>query len=395
LQPHQAAFRFVSATSHAENLRDGIADLVGAGEELNAPPSLAVLFFSPHWLPLLDALVSELRSALRPGTLLGVTAESVIGADEEIEDRPGLAFLAGVLPGVTLQPFAISADEWQGLLSDEERLQQRAGAGETHRGHLVLADPFTTPVEELLRGLDGTLKAPCFGGMASGAQRAGGNRLIFDDQLRSDGAIGVGFGGPLRIDTVVSQGCRPVGDPWVVTRANGPWILELGRRSALEVTQSIIAGLSPDEMSLIQSAGLFVGVAINEYRPRFSRGDFLVRGLMGASRETGGLAVGDHVRAGQTIQFHVRDASTAHEDLLELLQPQTLLGPPAAGLLFSCNGRGQRMFPAPHHDVQALHSVFPDLPAAGFFAMGELGPIGGKTFIHGHTASIALLRAED
>jgi small ligand-binding sensory domain FIST len=142
----------------------------------------------------------------------------------------------------------------------------------------------------------------------------------------------------------------------------------------------------------VQSAGLFVGVVINEYQERFGRGDFLVRGLMGVHQETGGLVIGDVVRPGQSVQFHVRDADTATEDLTELLQPHRDRPAPAGGLLFSCNGRGSRMFPEAHHDIRTTQGILPKLPLAGFFAMGELGPVGGKTFIHGHTASIALFR---
>jgi small ligand-binding sensory domain FIST len=193
------------------------------------------------------------------------------------------------------------------------------------------------------------------------------------------------------IETVVSQGCRPVGRPVVVTRAEGQFIVELGKRPALEVAEEMLQALAPEEKALLQG-GLFVGVVINEYQTGFDRGDFLVRGLMGVDRARGALAVGDMVRAGQTVQFHVRDADTAHEDLIELLKPQGAASPPAGGLVFSCNGRGTRMFAEPHHDARTAAEALPGVPVAGFFAMGELGPVGGRSFIHGHTASLALFR---
>jgi len=230
--------------------------------------------------------------------------------------------------------------------------------------------------------------------MASGAQRPGGNLLIIDGVTHRGGAMGAGIGGDLRIDTVVSQGCRPVGDPVVITRVQGNAILELGRRPALEVAQAMLSRLPAEEQDLLRH-GLFLGVVINEYQDSFKRGDFLVRGIMGGDPKSGAVLVGDFVRSGQTVQFHVRDAATAHEDLVELLGPQAGAGTPAGALLFSCNGRGTRMFPEPDHDVRTTRSILGDVPVAGFFAMGELGPVGGKSFIHGHTASLALFRPGD
>jgi small ligand-binding sensory domain FIST len=229
--------------------------------------------------------------------------------------------------------------------------------------------------------------------MASAAHVPGGNRLFLDGAELEDGAVGVGLGGSLRVDTVVSQGCRPVGQPMVVTRVDDGAIAQLGRRQAYEVAHEMLTALPEDEQALIRK-GLFLGVVINEYRTEFTRGDFLVRGVLGVKPETGALAVGAAVRPGQTVQFHVRDAATAHEDLSDLLRPQGELGDAAGALLFSCNGRGVRMFDQPHHDASALNDALSGAPVAGFFAMGELGPIGGKSFIHGHTASVAVFRPE-
>lgn len=374
------------AADRAEMARELLADASGA-----APCDLAILFFTAGVTPHAEELAAVLRERLQPRVFLGVSCESVVGAEVEVERRPGAALWTAHLPGVTLQPWRIAAQEWRAVLADDERVQQRIGTGEEHRGQLVLADPFTTPVDALLERLDANLKAPTFGGMASGAQSPGGNLLLLNDEAFTDGAIGVGFGGDLEIRTVVSQGCRPLAEPMVVTRAEGPLILELGRRPALEVAEEMLQRLPDEEKELLQN-GLFVGVVINEYQSNFQRGDFLVRGLMGVDRAQGALAIGDEVRAGQTVQFHVRDADTAHEDLVELLRPLQDESPAAGALLFSCNGRGTRMFREPHHDVRTTRELLPHLPVAGFFAMGELGPVGGRSFIHGHTASLALFR---
>lgn len=365
-----------------------------ASAALGGAADLALLFVSAHYTEAAGEIAAAVRAGLSPGVLVGCTCEAVIGGDREIEGEPGATLLAARLPGVTVRPFHLGREEWEALLADGERLQQRVGTGEAHRAQIVLGDPFTTPVDELLLSLDSVFSGcPTVGGMASAGHGPGQNRLLLDGEVFTRGAVGIGLGGNLKVETVVSQGCRPIGRPLVVTRAEDNVLYELGRRPALATVEEMIGELSPEERELL-SNGLFVGIVIDEYKETFGRGDYLVRGLMGADRESGAIAVGDVVRAGQSIQFHVRDAATADEDLRLLLDPHRggADAAPAGGLIFSCNGRGQHLFPTPHHDVRAVLDAVPATPLAGFFAAGELGPIGGRCFIHGHTASIALFR---
>jgi small ligand-binding sensory domain FIST len=385
-------FAAAVSTAGAEAAGQELAEQAGAA--LGSGVDLALLFVGGRLAAEAERVATAVRAALAPGALVGCTCEGVIGGDREIEGEAGGAtLLAARLPGVTLRPFHVGYEEWQGLLDEEERLQQRVGTGEEHRAQVLLGDPFTTPVDTLLPALDRVFPGcPTVGGMASAGHRPGTNRMLLDDQVFPHGAVGVGLGGALRVETVVSQGCRPIGRPLVVTRAEENILFELGRRPALPVLEELIAELSPEDRELLQN-GLFVGIVIDEYKQSFDRGDFLVRGLVGADRESEALAVGDVVLPGQSIQFQVRDAATAGEDLRLLLDPHRLAGSsPAGGLIFSCNGRGRRMFPELHHDVRAVLDALPGTPLAGFFAAGELGPIGGRCFIHGHTASIALFR---
>ena len=196
--------------------------------------------------------------------------------------------------------------------------------------------------------------------------------------------------GEIAVDTVVSQGCRPIGRSMVITRSHDNIIEQLGGKPAMQVLRQLVAELPEDEQGQLQN-GLFVGRAISEFRERFGRGDFLIRNLTGVDEDAGSIALADYVRTGQTVQFHVRDAATADEDLRLLLEAQSQ-STPAGGLLFSCNGRGTRMFEKPCHDIGAARGAMPATPVAGFFAAGELGPVGGRNFIHGHTASFALFR---
>ena len=232
---------------------------------------------------------------------------------------------------------------------------------------------------------------PVVGGMASAGYGPGENALIRNDQVFKQGMVGVSLSGPaLEVQTVVSQGCRPFGKTYVITKAHDNIIESLGGRPALSALRDAVMDLAEPDRQLL-SKGLFVGRAISEYKEKFGRGDFLVRSVMNVDNETGAVTIGDHVRIGQTIQFQVRDAATATEDLALLLSPHGV--PKAAGgLLFSCNGRGTRLFDASSHDIHAANAALPQTPVAGFFAAGELGPVGQRNFMHGHTASFALFR---
>jgi small ligand-binding sensory domain FIST len=209
--------------------------------------------------------------------------------------------------------------------------------------------------------------------------------LIFGEEVVDVGAVGALLRGDVAMRSVVSQGCRPVGAPLVVTKAQENVILELGGRSPLEQLRDLYQQLPARDQELFQH-GPHIGLVLNECQETFQRGDFLVRNLYGIDRSSGALAITDRVRVGQTVQFHVRDADTADEDLRLLLR-QNRSSAPAGALLFTCNGRGTRLFPAPHHDASALAAEVGPVPLAGFFAAGELGPVGGQNFIHGFTAS--------
>jgi small ligand-binding sensory domain FIST len=227
--------------------------------------------------------------------------------------------------------------------------------------------------------------------MASGGAGPGDGPLVLDGAVVAGGAAGVLLRGPVGIRSIVSQGCRPVGRPMVITKGRENVIAELGGRTPLAQLQELWQSLAPAEQALMQR-GVHVGRVINEYQGEFQRGDFLVRNVLGLDRDSGALAITEHVRVGQTVQFHVRDAETADEDLHALLQLDLSAHerPPAGALVFSCNGRGTRLFKQPHHDARAVRSEAGAVPLAGFFAAGELGPVGGQNFIHGFTASVVL-----
>jgi len=382
--------RFHSCISEAESTDAAVDEVIDRAREANVTADVVFVFLTAHHVEQADAVVEKLWLELDPQAAVGCSAEGVIGGEREIERTPGIAILIGHAPGVRVHPFHLAADEdWS------ESILERMGHGPETRAFIGFGDPFTTPLNQLLQVLDDHAPAaPLIGGMASSGQRPGDNVLVRNDQLLREGFVGVSLAGAIEVDTVVSQGARPIGKPMVVTKAQKNVIEQLGGRPALVVLRELIDSMPPAQKQLL-SRGLLIGRAMSEYKESFARGDFVIRNLMGVDKESGAIAVTDLVKVGQTMQFHARDAATADEDLMALLDLHRQKPPgnqPAGGLLFSCNGRGMRLFDTPSHDIAAANSALPNTPMAGFFAAGEIGPVGSKNFVHGHTASFALFR---
>ncbi len=327
-----------------------------------------------------------MRAELEPTHLLGCVAEGVVGRGVELEEGPGVAIWAGAFPGGEVETFHAVARE----LDDRMAV---AGFPALEDPSLValVVDPYTFPAAPFLGELNRERPGlPLVGGLAAGGRRPGAQALIVDDEIHAEGAIGAILTG-VAVRTVVSQGCAPIGSEAVITSAEGNVIHELAGQPALERLRSEIAKLSEGERHLA-AQGLLVGLVIDENQAEYGRGDYLMRGLLGADEETGALAVGESVRVGQTLRFHVRDAASADEDLRAGLDEALgTTGDRAAGaLLFTCNGRGTSMFPAPHHDAGAVGRALGHDALAGFFCGGEIGPVGGRAFLHGFTATLAL-----
>jgi small ligand-binding sensory domain FIST len=372
-----------AATEVAYELHDG----------LGGTCDLAVIFASFHHASAVPEAVETIRQTLDPSTTLAVTTEAVLGHDRELERIAGMSAIAMHLPDVTLTPW-MSTPEDAIRLGDPPAIAQRINVSDDLRMTLLLGEPFTTPITRLLPALTdcgGDQPVPVVGGMASGASQPGHNVLVLDDRVYKAGAIGVTIAGRVEVDFVLSQGCRPIGTPMVITGAKSNVIVELGGRPALDVLKEVTTTLEDEEKQLL-AKGLLIGNLIDEQKRPFGRGDFLVRSLLGVDRQQGGLLVGDVPRLGQTVQFHARDAVTAEEDLQLLLDAQVLKPPPFGALLFTCNGRGERLFGTPNHDIDIINERIGPVPIAGFFAAGEIGPVGDRSFLHGHTASLALLR---
>jgi small ligand-binding sensory domain FIST len=361
--------------------------------QLNGSPDLAMLFFSAHHEDAASTLAQIAHKRLSPRCLLGCVGEAIIGNGEEMEGTPAISLWLGRWSKpVELTAFHLVLEETPdgySLLGWPDAL---VTADVKKAAAIVLGDPSTFPVDGFLHQVnENHAGLRVMGGMASGFHGAGGARLLMNEQVLEKGAAGVLLQGDIGIRCIVSQGCRPIGRHMVVTRAEENIIGELGGKAPLAQLQELWQQLDANDQRLFQS-GLHVGRVINEYQGEFQRGDFLVRNVLGLDRDSGALAITDLVRVGQTVQFHVRDAQTADEDLHALLQLDLSAHEqrPAGALLFSCNGRGTRLFEKPHHDAGVIRAEAGPIPLAGFFAQGELGPVGGQNFIHGFTASVAM-----
>jgi small ligand-binding sensory domain FIST len=300
-----------------------------------------------------------------------------------VEDGPALSLWAGSFGSV--RPFRLATVRLGAESSGIVGFPSPDSLPPDARAVLVLADPFSFPVDAFLEGLTEQtgVDLPVVGGLASAGRNPGGNRLLFDGEVATDGAVGAVLGG-VGVRPVVSQGCRPIGTPMVVTRGADSRIEELAGRPALERVQEVLGRLDADELGMARQ-GLHVGRVVDEHKDEYERGDFLVRNVVGVDQRGGALVVGDDVQVGTTVQLHVRDAGSADEDLVALLGGASADG----ALLFTCNGRGTALFGDDDHDATVVTEAL-GAPLAGMSCAGELGPVGGRSFLHGFTASVVL-----
>ena len=387
---------FAAAVSEKTSLSAAIqeAGQIVAGE-LGRTPDLTLAFVSQHHAQQFPQLAGLVRDLLGGGILLGCTGETVIGGAREYENGPAFSLWSCVLPGADLLPFQLEfAETPDGVMCGGLPDDLGARANET-RAVLFLGEPYSSVPQSMLDLVADELpQIPVIGGMASGGN-PGENRLFMSDREIDQGAIGVVIRGGPQVRTVVSQGCRPIGSPFVVTKAERNVVYELGGVPPMQRLQEIYQFLPPRDQKLVEG-GVHIGIALNEYQETFLRGDFLILNVVGVDKKSGALKSGGSIRVGQTVQFQIRDGETADEDLRKLLERYSSEHPqlPAGGLLFSCNGRGTRMFSSPHHDAELIQQHLGPLPLAGIFAQGELGPVAGKNHIHGFTASVALFEED-
>jgi small ligand-binding sensory domain FIST len=352
-----------------------------------AEPDLAVVFASGAHLLAPEVSLETVLESLRPGELVGCGASGIVGEGREIEEGTAISVWAADLGDGAATAFHAETQELEGAIA-VLGMPELEGAG----GAILLPDPVSFPLDGLLAELTAHAPGvPILGGVASAGAEDGETALFMGDGVHQDGAVGVRLDG-VELLPLVSQGARPIGPELTITAAEGQIIQELAGRNALLKLREVVDGLDPVDQSVL-GQGLLLGIVVEPGKPEYVQGDFLVRNLLGADPDTGAIAVGTVVHAGQVVRLHVRDAASATRDLREALGlRRTALGgaPPAGALIFTCTGRGRGVFGVPDHDAALLADGLAGAPFAGFFAAGEIGPVDGANFLHTFTATVAL-----
>lgn len=361
----------------------------------DAPATLAMLFASSEYEPEYERLVATAYERLGGALLIGCSGEGVIGPRQESERRPALSLLVQSLPDADFHAARISFEQFESVGADT-LVDMTGVAPGSARGWLFLADPYSMNAEALIERFHAVYpSATLLGGMASStAQRT---HIFLNDRVYEQGAVALAITRPYALRAVVSQGASPLGRPWTITEADANIVQSIGGRPAYDVLVETVQALEP---AVAERAvrGLLIGLAMDEYREEFGRGDFLIRNLVGYDPDSKAIAINAQARVGQTLQFQFRDAEGADEELRTLLagaQAEAGESRPVAAVLCSCNGRGTRMFGVPDHDAAALDDAFAGLPVGGLFCAGEIGPVGPQTFVHGFTASIGFITREE
>jgi len=376
---------FASAQSEHPIAALATGEVVGAVlEAFGERPDLVFISVTRPHAGALDDIIATVDAVLHPLAMIGCAAESVVGTGREVEETPSISLWAGrvgpLLP-VTLRAVRSADDSWtfEGW-PDDVSFDPTA--------LILVADPFTFPADQFLAWMEDSHPGlRVVGGNASAALGPGGSRLVVGDRTLHEGAVGVLIGSGVEIETVTSQGCRPYGRPLTVTKSDRNIMYEVAGTPAIEsMVEQMKGGLSAEDIGRLENNGLHVGRLIDVHLDEPGPGDYLVRSVIGVDRSTGAMAVDDRIPLGSTVRFHLRDAESADRDLKTIL-----IGHHADGaLMFTCNGRGTRLFDESHHDASVLSRQIGPVPVGGFFAAGEIGPVGGRNFVHSFTASIAL-----
>lgn len=394
------AMRWVSALSEKSDLHKAVAECAAALKTAaQTPPDLLFAFPSPHYADYYDKLPGLLKKETGAERIVGCSGGGIIGGGREVEHRRALAVVGAWLPGVTVTEFHVTQENMPDPDAPPKAWRDWTGvpveSAESIPDFILLSDPFSVNAEDFAQGLDfaypGAVK---IGGLASGAMQPGGNALFARGRRFDRGAVGIALRGNVVVDTIVAQGCRPIGKPLQITKCERNLLIELDETRTLTVLENLIEHLPPEDQELAKTS-LFIGVVKDSTRSSDSKRDYLIRNLVGLDPKNGILAVGAYVRHGQTVQFHLRDRKASAQDLHERLTRYRDRDEPAlpqGALLFSCLGRGENLYQEPNHDTDMFLKEFGKVPVGGFFCNGEIGPVDGSTYLHGFTSCFGIFR---
>ena len=404
-------------------------------------PDICFLFVSSSHAGSFKRLVKQASEQLPNRTqLMALVGGGIVGQGSEVDQPslPAMSMLSGVLPnGAKLEMFSFNELNnpppqdpafWKELQTNNNNsnnniVRRPSGQEERPPSFLLFVDPWS-PIDTILHGLCGSVVA---GGISVPAQASFQPTVAMKGQALPQGsAVILRWTGTMGLQAIVSQGCRPVGSIFTVTKISGNALEELDGVPALQQLQKVANEASAEDRKLMSAAGYLVGIASSNgiERGTSSRTDFLIRQIIGFQPDKGAVVVGSRdVQLGDRVRFHVRDAQAARDDMklqMERTRSERLFaggrahcGTPVAALQVSCVARGQGMFQSPDVDVSYVGSLFENThadgtddpisppPVAGFFANGEIGPVGVAgfqaheviegTYMHGFTTVVGLL----
>ena len=392
--------------SHVSTYPDARSALNKVLDDLDRSKSadLAFLFVAQFHAAQFEALVQQASARLPDACrLVSVVGGGVIGDNIELDEpsKPGLSLLVGSIPNglddveifyfneLAQPPPPPESDYWSSLCSRDESIPS---------SFLIFADPWS-PVEHLVEALGSS--SIIAGGMS--VSTGTGPTLAIDSDAKKQGSVvGVCFKRSLKVQVVVAQGCRPIGPTYTITSTEGNFILELDSRPAIRVLEEYLSSIESKAEQNAVSSGLVCGI-----QAKNTDEDYLIRQMLGFLPAKGGIAVGGIIQAGEKLRFHVRDKAAANEDLNLMVQRaktermfSDCKGTPVAALQISCIARGREFFGVPNADLSRIKGLLEGGPVAGFFANGEIGPVGiagitstpdSGTYLHGFTTVVALL----
>ena len=392
--------QWASAISQQNSLRAALSECAAAvGAAMgDAAPDLAVVFAASEYAADYASLPELAGELLGPQALvLGCSGGGIIGGGAEVEQEPALSLTVASLPGVGIKPIRLEGRSLPSLDAAPDDWHDALGVDPAAEPQFVLlVDPISFPAQNLLLGMDYAYPgAAKIGGLASAAQGARQNGLFLGRDYHDSGAVGVALSGNIIVETVVAQGCRPIGEPMRITRSDRNFLVELDDQPPIDVLRRIYQRAGQRDRDLMQHS-LFLGVVMDEFIDDPQQGDFLIRNVMGMDQRSGVLAIGEMLKEGQLVQFHLRDAETSADDLTAVLERYAIdnrENPAHGALLFSCLGRGKYLYGKSNHDTEVFHDkVGAAVPLGGFFCNGEIGPVSGTTFLHGYTSSFGIFR---
>ena len=388
--------KWASAVSDNPELQTCMSECVGEIKEgLGQPPDLIIAFVSSEFSTDYNKVVEIRKEMATDGVLIGCCGNGIIGAGKEIEHRPGFALAGATLPNISLHTFQVSDSQIPDGDDAPDKWEQLVGLNAIDQpDFIILSDPFSIRISNLVQGLDYAFpNNTTIGGISSGGRGPGENVLYLNDELIRQGAIGLAITGDAKIDTIVAQGCKPIGKPLRITQCDRNLLKEIDGNPPFQILENLYSTLDDTDRKLFEHS-LFIGMVMDPFNDDPTMGDFLIRNILGADKNNNIIAIGELLREGQIIQFHLRDSEASSNELRNLLTSADLPDlriDECGALLFSCLGRGSYLFGKPDHDTDMLKQHIGEIPLTGFFCNGEIGPVAGSTYIHGYTSSFGII----